>query len=233
MLKDRLNVIIPIYNPHEGWEDMFIESVTELKSLLSDTELKFILVNDGSTRQLGNIQSITNCIDCIKYISYPDNHGKGYAIRRGIGDSEADYYVYSDIDFPFGHHIIFETYQILRSTKVSIVIGTRDLGYFKLLPFKRRISSYLLKEVNYLITGFKIKDTQAGLKGLDNKAKSVLLETKTNTFIFELEFLKNCLNIGLDYKLIDVSCRPQIKFTNFRIRILMNEIVGFLKIVLS
>ena len=91
----------------------------------------------------------------------------------------------------------------------------------------------MLKELNFLVTGFKIKDTQAGLKGLDNKAKKVLEGTKTNTFLFELEFLKNSLKQGLTYTFVNVSCRPNIRFTNFRFRILMKETIGLLKLLLN
>ena len=157
--------------------------------------------------------------------------GKGYAIRYGINISDADFYIYTDVDLPFGYQVIFQTYQILKYTETNIVLGTRDISYFKMLPPGRRFYSVLLKELNYFITGFKIKDTQAGLKGLDNKARKVLAGTKTNTFLFELEFLKNSLNQGLTYKMVNIKCRPGLRFTNFRFRILIKETFSFLKIL--
>ena len=229
--RDKLNVIIPLYNPRAGWENQFIDSISELKKELKETELTVILVNDGSTIQMDNIKGIMERFNYLKYYSYPVNKGKGYAIRYGINISDADFYVYTDIDFPFGYQIISQTYQILKSSKTNIVIGTRDLSYFRMLPLERRIYSFLLKELNYFITGFKIKDTQAGLKGLDNKARKVLAETKINTFLFELEFLKNSLKQGLTYEFINVRCRPRIKFTNFRFRILLKEIISLLKLL--
>jgi glycosyltransferase involved in cell wall biosynthesis len=229
--RDKLNVIIPLYNPHAGWENQFIDSILELKKELKETELTVILVNDGSTIQINNIKGIMDRFKYSKYYSYPINRGKGYAIRYGINVSDADFYVYTDIDFPFGYQIISQTYQILKSSKTNIVIGTRDLSYFRMLPLERRIYSFLLKELNYSITGFKIKDTQTGLKGLDNKARKVLAETKINTFLFELEFLKNSLKQGLTYKFINVRCRPRIKFTNFRFRILLKESISLLKLL--
>jgi len=230
-VRDKLNIIVPLYNPHAGWEDNFINSISELKDELKETELTVILVNDGSTIQLNNIERMTDRFRFLKYYSYPVNKGKGNAIRYGIGISEADFYVYTDIDFPFGHKIITQTYQVLKSTKTNIVIGTREISYFKTLPFKRRIYSFLLKELNYFITGFKIKDTQAGLKGLDNNARKVLTDTKINTFLFELEFLKNGVKQGLSYEFINISCRPGLKFTNFSFRILLKESICLLKLL--
>jgi len=231
MSRDKLNIIIPLYNPDAGWENQFVDSLLELKKELKETELTVILVNDGSNMCINNIEGIMNRYKYLKYYSYPVNKGKGYAIRYGINISDADFYIYTDIDFPFGYQIISQTYQMLESSKTNIVIGTRDISYFRILPLKRRIYSVLLKELNYLVTGFKIKDTQAGLKGLDNKARKVLAGTKTNTFLFELEFLKNSLKQGLTYKLINIRCRPRVSFTNFRVRIILKETISFLKIL--
>jgi len=230
-VRNKLNIIIPLYNPHAGWETQFADHLSELKKELKETELKVILINDGSTIRINNIEEIMNRFKCLKYHSYTDNRGKGYAIRYGMNISDADFYIYTDIDFPFGCRIISQTYQILKSSDTNIVIGTRDASYFRLLPVKRRIYSFLLKELNFFVTGFRVKDTQAGLKGLDNKARKVLAGTKTNTFLFELEFLRNSLNQGLTYKMINITCRDGINFTNFRAGILIKEIVSFLKIL--
>ncbi len=228
---DRLNIIIPLYNPHTGWEDQFGDHLSELQKELKETDFAVILVNDGSTAGIGSIDNLLNRFSYLKYYSYTINRGKGYAIRYGISKGDADFYIYTDMDFPFGCMIISRTYQILKSLETNIVIGTREASYFRLLPFKRRIYSFLLKEVNFLVTGFKIKDTQAGLKGFDNSAKKVLEGTKTNTFLFELEFLKRALNQRLTYKMINIECRDGLSFTNFKARILLKEIVSFLKIL--
>lgn len=232
-MSDKLNVIIPLYNPHAGWEKNFTESLSELKRELEGTELTVILVNDGSSMQINNINGITDRCSYLKYYSYPVNMGKGYAIRYGINISDADYYIYTDIDFPFGCHTISQTYQLLKTSKTNLVIGTRDVSYFGLLPLNRRIYSILLKELNYFMTGFKIRDTQAGLKGLDNEAKKVLACTKINTFLFELEFLKNTLKQGLTHEFINVKCRPGIRFTNFRAGIILKETMNFLKLLVT
>lgn len=230
---DRLNIIIPLYNPHQGWENHFTDSISQLREELKDTDLTVILVNDGSAFPLNSIDEMTARFSFLKYYSYPANMGKGYAIRYGIGISDADYYAYTDIDFPFGCQSISQIFHILKTTEANIVIGTRDISYFRTLPFERRIYSLLLKELNYFMTGFKIKDTQAGLKGLDNEARKILAATKTNTFLFELEFLRNSLKQGLTYSFIEVTCRPGIRFTNFRFRILLKETISLFKLLFS
>ena len=129
----------------------------------------------------------------VVYLSYPVNHGKGYAIRYGLNKINADYYVYTDIDFPFGYKIIKDIYEILTNSNTNLIIGLRDKEYFNLLPFKRKMLSIALHNINFVLTGFKIHDTQAGLKGFDNKSKKIFLETKTTRFLFDLEFIRDCL----------------------------------------
>jgi glycosyltransferase involved in cell wall biosynthesis len=231
MARDKLNIVVPLYNPHADWETNFTNSLEGLEEKLRETDFMVSLVNDGSTIQIDSIEKILNRFSYVRYYSYPVNMGKGYAIRYGITRSEADFYIYTDIDFPFGFMVVFHAYQLLKSGKTNIVIGTRDNSYFRSLPLKRRILSLLLKQLAYLVTGLKIKDTQAGLKGLDNEARKILADTKINSFLFELEFLKKSLKRGLEYKLIKVTSRPGISFTNFRIQIILKEIISLLKII--
>jgi hypothetical protein len=66
---DKLNIIIPLFNPHSGWEDQFIYSISELKKELKETELTVILVNDGSTIQVNNIKGITDRFAYFRYYS--------------------------------------------------------------------------------------------------------------------------------------------------------------------
>ena len=231
MVKDRLNIIVPIYNPHNGWEANFIQSMLDLETKLTGTDFTVILVNDGSTINIEQIGEIKEQFGYLRYISYPVNMGKGYAIKYGISASSSDYYIYTDMDFPFGTEILLHTFRLLKHSKTNIVVGTRNDAYFRNLPFKRRMLPSLLKKLSYFTTGFKIRDTQAGLKGLDNTARKILTKTKTNSFIFELEFLKYSLKQGLSYEFIDVNPRPGIIFTDFSIQIILKEFISLLKII--
>ena len=230
MTRDKLNIVIPIYNPQAGWEKNFTDSLLGLEKELEATDFLVILINDGSSKPIDHIERIMDQLKNLRYYAYPVNQGKGYAIRYGINMADADFYIYTDMDFPFGYEVVIQTYLMLKSTKTNLVIGTRDASYFNLLPHKRRIISSLMKKLSYLTTGFKIEDTQAGLKGLDNMAKKILADTKINSFLFELEFLKKSLEQGLSYKFINVSPRPGIRFTNFRLKIIHKEVISFLKI---
>ena len=55
----KLNIIIPLYNPYAGWEKHFVDALLVLKKELAETDLQIILVNDGSTNEIGNINELT------------------------------------------------------------------------------------------------------------------------------------------------------------------------------
>ncbi len=231
--ESRLAIILPIYNPPENWENNLIHTLSELENELGTMNYFLVIVNDGSTKRMDDekIKRIQEHHNNVLYYSYPDNKGKGFAVRYGLNHTEADFYIYTDFDFPFGYHAVKDTFAIFQNSSTNLVIGKRGREYFSVLPFKRRLISKGLRSINYLISGFRIIDTQAGLKGLDNKAKAVFQTTRINSFIFELEFLLKCLKKKLSYRFIEVKPRADIIFSDFGIKTIKKEITNFIKVV--
>jgi glycosyltransferase involved in cell wall biosynthesis len=227
-----LAIIVPLYNPHNDWFEAICDSIAGLDSMLKDVEYSVVLVNDGSTDfEESYIDKLTNITDKVVYFSYSVNQGKGYAIRYGLSKTHADYYVYTDIDFPFGYDVIKNMFLIFISSGTNLIIGLRDKEYFNLLPLKRKILSIALHNINFVLTGFKVHDTQAGIKGFDNEAKKVFLATRTNGFLFDLEFIRGCLKKKLKYSIIKIHPRPEIKFSDFSPLVIKRELKNLAKII--
>lgn len=227
-----LAIIVPLYNPHNDWFDAICDSIEGLDSILKGVEYSVVLVNDGSTDfEESYIEKLMAKTNKVVYVSYPVNQGKGYAIRFGLSKTQADYYVYTDIDFPFGYEIIKNMYQIFTSSRTNLIIGIRDKEYFNLLPLKRKILSIALHNINFVLTGFKVHDTQAGIKGFDNEAKKEFLATRTNGFLFDLEFIRRCLRKRLKYSIIKIHPRPKIKFSDFHAPVIKRELKNLIKII--
>lgn len=227
-----LAIIVPLYNPHNDWFDAICDSIAGLDSILKGVEYSVVLVNDGSTDfEESYIEKLMAKTNKVVYVSYPVNQGKGYAIRFGLSKTHADYYVYTDIDFPFGYEIIKNMYQIFTGSRTNLIIGIRDKEYFNLLPLKRKILSIALHNINFVLTGFKVHDTQAGIKGFDNEAKKEFLATRTNGFLFDLEFIRRCLRKRLKYSIIKIHPRPKIKFSDFHAPVIKRELKNLIKII--
>jgi glycosyltransferase involved in cell wall biosynthesis len=229
----KLAIIVPLYNPHNDWYENICDSISGLDLIFYDIEYTLVIVNDGSSAfDESYIEKLKTISDKINYYSYPDNQGKGYALRFGLSKVQADFYVYTDIDFPFGFGVIKNMYQIYYISNTNLIIGVRDKEYFRMLPLKRRILSVTLHNINYFLTGFKVHDTQAGIKGFDNEGKKLFLKTKTNEFLFDLEFIHLCLRKRLKYLTVKVYPRPKIKFSEFSGKVVQQEIKNLIKILL-
>jgi glycosyltransferase involved in cell wall biosynthesis len=227
-----LAIIVPLYNPHNDWFNAICNSIEGLDSILKDVDYSVVLVNDGSTNfEEAYIEKLKAKSGKVVYFSYPVNRGKGHAIRFGLSRTMADYYVYTDIDFPFGYEIIKNMHEIFACSKTNLIIGIRDKDYFNLLPLKRKMLSILLHNINFVLTGFRVHDTQAGIKGFDNDAKKAFLATRTDGFLFDLEFIRGCLRMKLKYSIIRIHPRPEIKFSDFRAPVIRQEFINLIKII--
>jgi len=231
---DKLSIILPIYNPHENWEIRLSNSLKNLSKLFSKVNFEIILINDGSTIKIKDkIEDFLTDYSNLKYFEYPENKGKGHAIKFGVENSDSDYYIYSDFDFPFGYHAIFETYNLLINNNCDLVFGKRDKAYFNNLPIKRHIISKCLRTANYIMLGFKTIDTQAGLKGFKKRIKNLLLSTKTDRFIFEFEFMRKCVKNDCAIIPLNLSIDENISFSDFRFSVIFRELKIYFKLILK
>jgi len=231
-INSELTIILPIYNPILKWETYLNYSIKKITFFLKDVSFKIIIINDGSCNKLTDgITYLSQIYQNIEFVSYPNNKGKGYAIRTGLQKANSAYYIYSDWDFPFGEKAVYNTYKVLKNNNTDVVVSKRDRDYYKRLPLFRRLISNCLHCVNFIFLGFKNIDTQAGLKGLNEDAKTIFLTTKTNGFIFEIEFIKKLFNQHLDLIFLNVHPRKDIHFTNFNHKTITNELNNFFKII--
>lgn len=231
-----LDIVIPFYNPVNG---IIEELGKNLQQMLDDKiiqNFRVILVNDGSSKKEyeTELQKVLETYkNYVTFLDLPKNQGKGGAIKEGVRNSTAENVIFYDIDFPFGMDALYRLYQKLLQPDSKIVIAKRDPSYFKKLPLKRKFISLTLKSIIFTLSGGKIKDSQAGLKGLKREVVPTLLDTQSNSFIMDFEFLLRAIrrNIAIDY--VTVTPNDHIQFTDFSTGVLWNEVKTFLKIVIS
>jgi hypothetical protein len=87
--------------------------------------------------------------------------------------------------------------------------------------------------MNYLFfPRLKVKDTQSGLKGFNQKGKSIFLQTQISAFLFDMEFLvmaSNQKDICLDW--IYVQVRDGIQFSRMKFKTILTELFNFVSIL--
>lgn len=235
----KLDLIVPLYNPSNGWEKKFAGKFTQLveRYFQGDNELiNLVLVNDGSPRNVTEkeIGFLRALIPHLEYVSYTQNQGKGHALRKGVEKAVTDYCIYSDYDFPFGLEIVQSIYQELQNG-TDIVTGRRIGGnYFNSLPFKRQIISRGLVIFNRYILGLPVYDTQAGIKGFDKYGRATFLETTINRFLFDMEFILISSRVeGMTIKELPVSITNETVLSNFGFSVVRQEMTNLMKILIK
>lgn len=231
-LASLISIVIPCYNPCDGWSDGIVKHVSLLKEHLPGYHFQIIISNDGSTRiNPQEINALEHCPQVV-FLNHLVNEGKGAAIRKGMLHATGAIVIYTDIDFPFGIEPIVEIVHLFeRHPECSFIYGKRIAFYFQQLPFKRRVISKTMRLVNQFIIPSCITDTQAGIKGLRGELVTEILQTKTNTFVFEIELIQRLSRRQVGIRSVDVSPKTDIVFSNFSSKTLLRESLNLLKIV--
>ncbi|WP_298735970.1 glycosyltransferase [uncultured Chitinophaga sp.] len=228
-----VDIILPCFNPPEGWENGLIKHYRILKQQLAPAPLQLILVNDGSSRQFGSaqIKRLETAIPSIVIVSYALNRGKGYAIREGVKRSRHRYQICTDLDFPFGTEAVMAAYVKLQCG-ADVVAGERGDAYLQALPSRRKMLTLLSRTMNRMVLRLHISDAQAGLKGFNARGRELMLSTRVPGFLYDSEFMyKASKDPGLQIQPLPISCRPGIGFSSFSVCLLTREFRNYLKIL--
>lgn len=227
-----LDIVLPCYNPQKGWVNSVIENLHHLGDVLAPYQWKLIVVNDGSTN--GNVanekKQLQETLPHVSLIEYHENKGKGFALRHGISTSTADKIIYTDIDFPYAHESFAAVVQAL--TQADVVLSKRNESYYQNVPPARKLISKVLKSIIKTVMRFDFTDTQAGLKGFDQKIKTHFLSTTSNRYLFDLEFVKKITrDHTVKRSVITVQLKEGVVFSKMPIKLLLGESFSLLKIL--
>ncbi|MFN0014983.1 MAG: glycosyltransferase [Saprospiraceae bacterium] len=228
----RFQVVVPCYNPSEGWEQALADNFAAFTLAISDLSgaIGLIVVNDGSATSITEttIQRLRTLVPSVEVVSYQKNRGKGYALRQGVQAADADFVLVTDIDFPY----TVESMQRVAETLLAeggIAAGNRDTAYYAHVPVFRRWLSKGLRWLLRYVLRQPIDDSQCGLKGFDRTGKAIFLETTIDRFLFDLEFLM-LANGRVPVRPVPVELRPGVVFSSVGWKILLAEGGNFLRL---
>lgn len=229
------SLILPCYNPIEGWEGRIIDSIARIKSLLPNDAFEVILVNDGSIRGVNakSISMLDENIAHFVYVNLNENRGKGFAVRAGAKQAKTERLIYTDVDFPYLEENLLKMYYSLRDQNSDLVIGLREEAYYKGIPSSRKRISLWYKALLKSLLKIPTSDTQAGLKALSSQAKICLLACKTDGYLFDLELIKRCALKNLKIEQQNIELKPGIVLSKMPFKTLLKEFFNFLKILFA
>ena len=150
--------VIPAYEPDE--------KLCELVKEASESNFEIIIVDDGSGEKYKHIFQQSG--KYAKVISYEQNHGKGYAMKKAL---EAISLMEPDMDFTIvvmdcdGQHRVKDALKLCEIAENNIhtlVLGSRRQSYDS--PLRSRFGNACTRNVYRVVTGQKVYDTQTGLR---------------------------------------------------------------------
>ncbi len=194
----KVSLIIPMYNESLIAAEAVKTFSDYMKSAFEDFEL--IFVDDGSTDTCGDPVREAHEADArVRLVSYMPNRGKGYAVRAGVAAAEGDYIIFTDCDNAYGTDAVGRLARTLEESGADIVVGSRNLskdgydGY----TFIRKLASKTYLKFIALMAGFRLSDSQCGIKGFrHDAAKKIFRNCEVDRFAFDLEVLMIAKKIG-------------------------------------
>lgn len=230
-LMKQLSIVLPCYNPPTGWEKHVYDAYLGIKQELG-FEPEIIVVDDGSQgSQEEALLFLKDRIPDFRTVGYPENKGKGAALRFGVNIAKSTKIIYTDIDFPYTIASFLKIWKALELN--NIAVGTKDESYYQHLPKARiRISRFLRKMISISFR-MPITDTQCGLKGFDRKGAAVFLNTTIDRYLCDLEFVYKAFRMKpkLNIFPVKVTLRNEVEFRKMNIRVLSSEFFNFIKIL--
>jgi len=150
-----LSILIPVYNEKDTIEEVLNRAV----ALPIDKEI--IVVDDGSSD--GTSELLERCKinyqEGVKFLTHPQNLGKGAAIKTALFQASGDIIVIQDADLEYDPGCFPKLLEPILSGRVQIVYGSRFLDPDNgCSHWKYRLANWVLTQVANIIYGRGLTD---------------------------------------------------------------------------
>ncbi len=196
-----LSVIIPAFNEAHVIENNVRQVIAALDKLKITYEI--ICVNDGSTdTTLASLERLRD--SRINLLSYPENQGKGYAVRFGMNKALGKYRLFMDADLATSLDAIGIFYDQMCRGTYDLILGDRQSDSTQQRqhqPLYRRILGRIFTLLSCLCVGRNINDFTCGFKIFSSPASTLIFnQQRINNWAFDTELIYiavlNKLRIG-------------------------------------
>lgn len=204
----KLSIIIPVYNEETRLAKNTHKVLAYLDERVQNYEL--VIVNDGSTDTTDTVIDILESESShVRSIQYAKNKGKGYAVRKGVMESNGESIFFIDADGSTPIESLEDLLPYLEQGTADVVIGSRNLKESNReapQPLWRQVLGKIGNVMIRKILSLKVKDTQCGFKGFTKEAAKALFSKATINrwgFDFEILVIANTLRL----KIVEVPVR--------------------------
>ncbi len=188
--KRLLSIVIPVGRQ----ERTIVKDIKSIDETLSQLNCRheIIVVADGFLDRIYEIlnkQKRTN--KNLKVLGYEENHGKGYAVKYGMLKAKGDIVGFIDAGMDIDPSEISIALDLMDWNNADIVIGSKLHPESKVnYPLVRKVLSWGYRTLAHTLFGFKVRDTQVGLKLFKRQvAYDIFSRILVKSFAFDVEVL--------------------------------------------
>lgn len=180
--------LIPAYKPTTGFPDF-------VRQLVDSTGSPVVIVNDGSGEAHATAFAVVRSLANVTVLEHAVNRGKGAALKTGLAHIARHYpqvtgVITADAD---GQHLVADILKVsamLEAHPTDLILGVR--AFDRSVPWRSRFGNTLTRYAFHLVTGYRLMDTQTGLRAIPLDLVPALLQLASNRYEYELDMLLFC-----------------------------------------
>lgn len=193
--KINLSLVIPAYKQ----EKTIQKDLLNIDNVLSTLDLSYeiIVIIDGKLdKTLQKIKSLKK--KDLSVVQLDKNYGKGYAVRKGVEKARGEIIGFLDAGMDIDPNGIQMLLNHMVWYDADIIVGSKLHPVSQVeYPFFRKVLSWGYRTFTHLLFGFKIRDTQVGMKLFKRGvAKDVFSRSLVKDFAFDVEVLALAYTLG-------------------------------------
>jgi len=190
----KISVVIPVYNE----KNYILEILKRVNNQKKNFDLEIIVIDDGSNDGTKKIlEKSLNLYDAL--ISYEQNRGKGYALRKGFKASQGELILIQDSDLeydPNDYHLLINPFL---NKDADVVLGSRFKGNGpeRVLNFHHRLANFIITFIVNIFTNINFSDVETCYKVFKREQLNKL-SLQEDGFSIEIELIMKLSKLKLN-----------------------------------
>jgi len=154
LITPRIMILVPAYNAAAYLPEL----LERIKTQAAQADV--LVINDGSSDWTADVIRTLGC----PYIAFPDNRGKGAALKAGFAHAINNRYdAVITIDADLQHRPEHLPQFCADFERADLLIGTRTIDPH-IMPFERRLTNNLTSLIISIFGSMRIRDSQSGYR---------------------------------------------------------------------